>query len=267
MPFETLAFGVEPCSVPYRLKLARYPALAEAVLEFVSREPPRRGRRLKLLDVGTGSGIARRFIEAVLETDEIDYHGVDLFPHGHEFVYKHEDWNLHEACLEKGLPFLDSNCFDIVICEQVLEHLHNAEAAAAELLRVLRPGGMLIAGVPIFPHGTHLIRRHLVPVLDRLVRTKKKRGHVQAFSLRTFLEMLDRAGPMEASAVRGFRIMSGGPLRPLECFRWWWKLNCLIGRKIPGLCVETQVVAIKTEPSVLKMDDFRQDEQPLRRAA
>lgn len=38
--------------------------------------------------------------------------------------------------------------FDVVLCNQVLEHVPNDHTALSELRRVLRPGGLLIVGVP-----------------------------------------------------------------------------------------------------------------------
>lgn len=45
------------------------------------------------------------------------------------------------------LPF-ESGTFDVVVCSEVLEHLFEPQRAAAEALRVLRPGGRFIATVP-----------------------------------------------------------------------------------------------------------------------
>ena len=42
-----------------------------------------------------------------------------------------------------GLPFEDEK-FDIILCTEVLEHLHSPEIAVSEMKRVLRPGGKLI---------------------------------------------------------------------------------------------------------------------------
>ena len=45
------------------------------------------------------------------------------------------------------LPFADG-AFSVVICSEVLEHLHTYDQALAEILRVLKPGGRFVATVP-----------------------------------------------------------------------------------------------------------------------
>jgi len=47
------------------------------------------------------------------------------------------------------LPFLD-NTFDAVICSEVLEHIKSVPDAIAELVRVLKPNGILGISVPRF---------------------------------------------------------------------------------------------------------------------
>jgi SAM-dependent methyltransferase len=42
-----------------------------------------------------------------------------------------------------NLPFKDSE-FEVILCSEVLEHLHTPEKAASEIWRVLKPGGELI---------------------------------------------------------------------------------------------------------------------------
>ncbi|WP_430614194.1 class I SAM-dependent methyltransferase [Flavobacterium sp. JP2137] len=45
------------------------------------------------------------------------------------------------------LPFAD-NCFDVILCNHVLEHIPDDTQAMRELYRVLRPGGMGIFQIP-----------------------------------------------------------------------------------------------------------------------
>lgn len=53
-----------------------------------------------------------------------------------------------------NIPLEDASV-DTVICNAVLEHVHDSEKVAAELMRVLKPGGLLYAEVPFifFFHG------------------------------------------------------------------------------------------------------------------
>jgi len=51
------------------------------------------------------------------------------------------------------LPFREG-LFDLVLCTEVLEHLHTPELALKELWRVLRPGGKLLLTTP-FAYAIH----------------------------------------------------------------------------------------------------------------
>ncbi len=241
------AFGIEAGHTPFRLRQSRYFELGLECAALAMRHFSESGSSLELLDVGVYDGITRRYAETNPGGAHINYHGVDLFPHGKGFVYKHDGWVLHHRDLEHGLTGLDTGRYDLVVCEQVLEHLHNPALALSEMDRVLRPGGHMVLGVPIFPGGLHLVRRHVIPLTDGLFRTRKNRGHVQAWSLRSFLRLVRRTCPdLAVEKTRGFRIVSGGILRPLEYHRFWWQLNRRIGRLMPSLCIEAQTVLKKS---------------------
>jgi hypothetical protein len=112
------------------------------------------------------------------------------------------------------------------------------------LVRVLRPGGTLVIGVPIFPPPLHLARKHLVPLLPHALRPDDS-THQQAFSLASFLRELRKQSSLRVERVRGFRIVSGGLLRPLENYRWWWRFNRRLGELLPAACIEAQIIARK----------------------
>jgi SAM-dependent methyltransferase len=100
-------------------------------------------RSADCLDVGCGDG---RTSGVWLASRAGSYRGVDVSSGAVEMA--------REAGLEAQvigdaaeLPFPDAS-FDAVVCVEVLEHLFEPRAAAAEIARVLRPGGVLIASVP-----------------------------------------------------------------------------------------------------------------------
>ena len=246
-----VAFGVEPDRrATYELRQSRYQALAVDVAREARKIMADEDRRCRLLDVGAYDGVSRRYIEVHPGAEHIDYEAVDIFPWGTQFVYKHADWTLHHLNLLSGMSSLPSNTFDVVICEQVLEHLSIVRPAILDLIRVLKPNGLLIVGVPIYPEGLHWIRKRVVPLTDRLFRIKKTRGHVQAWSLRTFVREFRSFPELEIQQRRGFRIVSGGVLRPLEFGRAWWKLNRWMGALVPGLCTEVQLICRKLPVAV-----------------
>ena len=150
--------------------------------------------------------------------------------------------------LMDGYPQIESGTYDVVLCEQVLEHLPRLDVAIATLERVLRPGGRLIVGVPIFLPPLAYLRRHLVPRMDEMFRPDLVRGHVQAFSAASFLAAMGAHSRLRLLEIRGFRIISGGLLKPLENHRWWWRFNRRLGKLIPAACIEIQAIMEKPAP-------------------
>jgi SAM-dependent methyltransferase len=166
----------------------------------------------------------------------------------HPWLYRKD--LLHEFIvgdLLNGYPEILSNSYDVVVCEQVLEHLPQIDSALSTLVRILKPGGKLVIGVPIFLPPLHLIRKHIVPSLDKIFAPHKSRGHEQAFSQSSILRRLVKNPELRLLTVRGFRVVSGGMLRPLENYRWWWRLNRRIGELMPAACIEIQAIMEKIQ--------------------
>jgi SAM-dependent methyltransferase len=237
-----LAFGVDPTRPErYSLRQARYEALAADISAWAG-EAARRGETLSVLDVGCGWGPLLCHLKERPHFGNIALSGADLRDtrmHSQELYRAFFVGDLAAGCLE-----VVSESYDIVVCEQVLEHLDRLDTALDALVRVLRPGGTLIIGVPIFLPPLHLARKHLVPLLPGFMRPEDS-THEQAFSMRSFLRELGNRPELIVLKVRGFRIISGGLLRRLENYRWWWHLNRRLGELIPGACIEIQVIARK----------------------
>lgn len=246
---EILTFSLDESikGIPYRLRVARYQAIGETVSNFIEQYDTE-DSQIKILDVGGDEGRILRHIEAYPNAAHVRCDLVDLFPKGTDRIYKKDHRQLYTADFETdGLKEIADNSYDIAICEQVMEHLNHPEFLASEIHRVLKVGGMTILGVPSFPHGVHWLRLYVVPLLDKMFAKKKPRSHVQAFSLRTFTKLVKKSGCWKIQDRRGFRIISGGILRRLEFYRWWWRFNRFLGAIIPSMCIEIQLVALKKE--------------------
>jgi SAM-dependent methyltransferase len=116
-----------------------------------------------------------------------------------------------------SLPFEDST-FDVALCLEVFEHLFSPAEAAAEILRVLRPGGVLITTVP---NAAYWRRRADLAALGRWnplgdpqsVAEPWRDPHIRFFTVRSFGGMLRTAGynPVTTGAHGGgvFRDVPG----------------------------------------------------------
>jgi 2-polyprenyl-3-methyl-5-hydroxy-6-metoxy-1,4-benzoquinol methylase len=234
------AFGVDP-SRPhfYSLRQSRYDAAA-ADLDAWAAAAAAAGRRLSILDVGCGWGILLRYLEVRPHFPAMVISATEL---ADAFVYRKEAYHqFYTGDLAAGYPAIPTGSYDVVVCEQVLEHLDAVDAGLRTLVRLVKPGGRLIIGVPIFIPPLHLVRQHVVPLVCGRYGMRTLGSHRQAFSLCSFRRKLDDYPQLAVLRVRGFRIVSGGPLRPLENFRWWWRLNRRLGELIPAACIEVQLV-------------------------
>ncbi len=98
----------------------------------------------RLLDLGAGAGIVpeMNFKDRVAKVC-----GVDPDPRVIDNPYLHEG----REGYGESIPYEDSS-FDLVICDNVLEHLENPVDVFNEVRRVLRPGGRFLAKTPNFWH-------------------------------------------------------------------------------------------------------------------
>lgn len=98
--------------------------------------------KIKMLDAGCGAGGTMEYMS---EYGSII--GVDI---SREMVEHCRNIGLSAYCESLDhLPFAD-HAFDLVFCLDVLEHLSDERPALKELVRVVRPGGILIFTVPAF---------------------------------------------------------------------------------------------------------------------
>jgi uncharacterized membrane protein YkvA (DUF1232 family)/SAM-dependent methyltransferase len=235
------AFGVDPARCQfYSLRQSRYDALAKDIDNWAAAAEC---EKLRLLIIGCGVGIELRHLEIKPHFEKLAISGANL---DDAHIYRREAYEeLFIGDLTDGYPKIGSGAYDIVVCEQVLEHLDEIDAAIATLGRVLKPGGKAIVGVPIFPPPLHLIRKHIVPRVDAILARRRSRGHRQAFSLFSFLSAMRTHSGLKLLRIRGFRVISGGVLRWLDNYRWWWRLNRRLGELIPALCIEVQAIMEK----------------------
>ena len=98
----------------------------------------------RILDAGCGSGRTLDDLAALGTVSGVDASAVAVRAARER---GHADVQLANV---EELPFGDGR-FDLVTCLDVIEHTPDDRATLAELLRVTRPGGLLVATVPAYP--------------------------------------------------------------------------------------------------------------------
>jgi SAM-dependent methyltransferase len=94
--------------------------------------------KLKIFDFGSGLGVtANHYAE---------WHDVTAVEPNEEMIsnrHKENSYNQIHGGIEQIADF-ENNTFDIIFCHNVLEYIENKEPFIAELLRVLKSGGVLL---------------------------------------------------------------------------------------------------------------------------
>jgi SAM-dependent methyltransferase len=147
-----------------------------------------------LLDLGCGDG---RTIGLWLRDRVGSYVGVDV---SGTAVERARSLGLDARPIDDAAALgFDDASFDAVVCLEVLEHLFAPHDAAAEVHRVLRPGGVFLATVPNVAYWRW--RRDLAlrgvwnPYGDDLSLEQPWRDpHIRFFTVSAFERMLSRAG-------------------------------------------------------------------------
>lgn len=106
------------------------------------------GQKVDFLDAGCGDGINLQELEKLVVSYNIasTVTGIDYSKVRTQRAKKVVKGTVLEGSL-LSLPFQNA-FFDAVLCNHVLEHIENADQALSEIFRVLKPGGVLIVGVP-----------------------------------------------------------------------------------------------------------------------
>ena len=107
-------------------------------------------RAKRILDVGCGLGM---YVSRFRQFSD-DVYGVDVDP---DKIGRASEWlpNLHVSPAEE-LPF-DAGAFDVILLNEVIEHVDDDAQTIKEAYRVLAPGGHIVIYAPnrLYPFETH----------------------------------------------------------------------------------------------------------------
>ena len=167
-----------------------------------------------MLDVGCGEG--RHIFGIMQQNPHMQCIGLDM---DQKSLKKAEEGYAYFKTLSQaGAEFiigsaysipLPNNSVDIVICSEVLEHLHEYNDAINEIYRVLKPGGKFYASVPAsWPEK-------ICWALSKDYQNQPG-GHLRIFNQKSLIEEIK---------LSGFNFVSSEKFHSIHSPYWW--LRCL----------------------------------------
>lgn len=172
----------------------------------------------RILDLGCGTGrhtcAVFRFKGVVaigvdISADDVSEAKNRLIKQKNLEEYDEGTWGIAVADMFK-LPFKD-DCFDLVICSEVIEHINDHKNAVIEAVRVLKPDKDMVVSVPrYFPE------RICWTLSDEY--SKADNGHLRIYKTKELIRLLENAG------VKTWKVHSAHSLHT----PYWW-LKCLVG--------------------------------------
>ncbi len=123
---------------------------------------------LKLLDMGCGDG---RLVSLWKEVTGADTYGIELSPKAVNSAQKRYPFVSYKAGDATSTDY-ESEMFDIVVCQEVLEHIDKQEYLVNECSRIIKEGGYLILTTPnkyYFDrrHGGNYSNQPIEQILDK----------------------------------------------------------------------------------------------------
>lgn len=162
--------------------------------------------KARLLDCGCGDGSFTMMVARKAETSPI--YGVEILE-GVARLAEDKGIQVFRANLNEKLP-IDSEIFDAVIANQIIEHLHETDGFLREAYRVLKPGAYAIFSTPnlaslhsVFalflgrqPFSAHVSNEVIVGTLFNPLYTRHQEGrsHLRLFTYSGLTKLLEHHG-------------------------------------------------------------------------
>lgn len=176
----------------------------------------------RVLELGCGAGV---FGAELKRRHGAEVVGVEVFPEAAAQARERLDRVL-VADVERGTLDLPESSFDLLVCNDVLEHLVEPWQTLQRVARLVRPGGWVLASIPN-------VRFH--KVLRRLIWPGVWRYEDSGVLDRTHLRFFTRESACELVRDAGFAIERVEGLSRSKFPVWLRLVNLLTGKRLSDM--------------------------------
>jgi len=161
-----------------------------------------------VLDVGAGTGVDLEIAQSVQPQAAI--HAVECYPPAAERL-RARGWNVHSINIEKDAFPVPTGSLDVVIANQVLEHVKEIFWIFHQISLSLKEGGYCVIGLP---NLASLHNRLLLTLGRQPTAITVNSAHVRGYTRQGFLKFLREVAP-DLYAMRAFSGANFYPFPPV----------------------------------------------------
>lgn len=198
--------------------------MKNTVLKLVKEELEKSKKsHFEILDIGCGKGTDVFMMNALLKAFSPRFTAIDISSVSIEFANMLKEMRGDHNCFfnvgnAEKLEFGDDS-FDVILCSELLEHLHEPEKCLAEIYRVLKPKGMAVITTP----NPRNMAKHFIAgkSMQKIYEEQKwcfqrhgnlasETGHISEKSCREWRKLSARVG-LKIEAIKRGSVLYGGP--------------------------------------------------------
>ena len=169
-----------------------------SIIDFIIREMKKKGKySIKILDVGCGGG---QLLENFAKFPQVEVYGVDISEKALQ-IARTRGYKVFLCNVEtEKLPFNDES-IDIVVVNDLLEHLITPDNLLREVYRILKREGKLVISVPNISHPVSWFMQIFLD-LPPMQSARYKSVHVRDYTLR-ILKCVMKLNGFRVKQVKG----------------------------------------------------------------
>lgn len=167
------------------------------VTNIIRKYYPSTEKTFRILDIGCGGG---RLLKEFANTQNLEIYGVDISTKALR-IAKKNGYKTSQCDIEKESISYRSNFFDIVVINDLIEHIVDPDHLLKEVRRILKIDGILVINVPNISHPASWFVQIFLD-LPPIQSARYKSIHIRDYTLR-MTKLILKLNGFEILKIRG----------------------------------------------------------------